>query len=229
MSISLRIEAGQTVALVGPNGSGKSTLSKLIAQLIFPSSGTVLWNGQDASNFDADQLRSRVAIAHQSPFLFLHTVLENVAFGRGSYGSVDEDEVADALRRAQVGAFGKTASALGQHIGPEFGGIQPSGGQAQGISVARALFADREILILDEPTSSIDPGREAAMMAEVRAHAAARTTVIVAHRLSSVRFADIIVVLDQGRIVEQGTHDELLDRENGLYAALYQAHRTEVG
>jgi ATP-binding cassette subfamily B protein len=215
--ISLQIPPGQTVALVGATGAGKSTMAKLIARFYDPTSGAVLVDGHDLRQVTSRSLRSQMGIVPQEAFLFSGTVAENIAFGRPD---ADADQVRAAA--AAVGAEEFIAD-LPNGYDTEIGerGTQLSAGQRQLLAFARALIADPRILVLDEATSNVDLHSEARIEQGLRRLLAGRTSIVIAHRLSTIRQAGRIVVLEHGRIAEQGTHDELIDAE-GRYYELYR-------
>ncbi len=215
--VSLDIPPGQTVALVGATGAGKSTMAKLIARFYDPTSGAVLVDGHDLREVSSSSLRSQMGIVPQEAFLFSGTVAENIAFGRPG---AQESQIRDAA--ATVGAE-EFISELPNGYDTEVGerGAQLSAGQRQLIAFARALIADPRILVLDEATSNVDLHSEARIERGLRRLLAGRTSIVIAHRLSTIRQAGRIVVLEHGRIAEQGTHDELIDAE-GRYFELYR-------
>jgi ABC-type multidrug transport system fused ATPase/permease subunit len=206
-AIDLEVEAGRTVALVGPSGSGKTSLVALIARLYDPSEGTIEIDGADVRSVDVASLRSEVAFVADDSFLFTASVAENIAYARPE---ASREEIEAAARRAQADEFirdlpGGYETRVGER------GLTLSGGQRQRVAIARALLADPRILILDDATSSVDATTEAAIKAGLREAMEGRTTFVIAHRLSTVSLADEIVVLDGGRIVDRGTHAELLE------------------
>jgi ATP-binding cassette subfamily B protein len=215
--IDLTIPAGQTVALVGETGAGKSTFAKLVARFYDPVEGRVLIDGHDLREVSAQSLRSQMGIVPQEGFLFSGTVRENIAFARP--GASDED-VREAARAVGADDF---IGALEHGYDTEVGerGVQLSAGQRQLIAFARALVADPRILILDEATSNVDVHTEGLIEHGLRRLVAGRTAIVIAHRLSTIRHASRIIVLEHGRVVEEGTHDELLDA-GGRYFKLYR-------
>jgi len=215
--VDLRVAPGQTVALVGATGAGKSTLAKLVARFYDPTEGRVLVDGHDLRDVSAHSLRSQMGIVPQEAFLFSGTVAENIAFGRPE---ATLQEVRDAATAVGAHPF---VEALEQGYDTQVGerGVALSSGQRQLLAFARALIADPRILILDEATSNVDLHTEGRIEVGLRRLLAGRTAIVIAHRLSTIRQAGRIVVLEGGQIVEQGTHDELIEAE-GAYWSLYR-------
>jgi ATP-binding cassette subfamily B protein len=210
--IDLHVEAGKTVALVGPSGAGKTSLVGLIARLYDPSEGSVLVDGADIREIDVDSLRSEIAFVADDSFLFTASVAENIAYARQD-ASLEEIEA--AARRAQADEFiRELPDGYETRVGER--GLTLSGGQRQRVAIARALLADPRILILDDATSSVDATTEEAIKSGLGEVMAGRTTFVIAHRLSTVSLADEVVVIDGGRIVDRGTHEELM-RGCGFY------------
>ncbi len=205
--VDFEVVAGSTVALVGPSGSGKTSLVALIARLYDPSEGSVLVDGVDVRSVEVESLRAEIAFVGDESFLFSASVAENIAYPRSD---ASREEIEAAARRAQAADFiedlpGGYDTVVGER------GLTLSGGQRQRVAIARALLADPRILILDDATSSVDATTEAAIKGGLREVMDGRTTFIIAHRLSTVSLADEVIVMDGGRIVDRGTHAELLE------------------
>jgi len=214
--VSFQINAGQMIGLVGPTGSGKSTIVSLIPRFYDPGSGSVLIDGTDVRDFTIHGLRSQIAYVLQETVLFRGTVADNIAYGKGS---ATRDEIITAAKLANADEFiSKMPHGYDTLVGDR--GDTLSGGQRQRIGIARAIIRDNPILILDEPTAALDTESEKAVMEALQRLMKGRTVITIAHRLSTIREADKIIVLKDGLLVEQGSHDELL-ANNGLYADLY--------
>jgi ATP-binding cassette subfamily B protein len=205
--IDLDVPAGRTVAVVGGTGSGKTTLVSLIPRLYDPTAGSVVVDGTDVRDVDLGALRREIAMVSDDPFLFSATVRENVAYARPD---ASEEEIERAARQAGIHDF---IVGLPEGYDTMIGerGLTVSGGQRQRIAIARALLRDPRILILDDATSSVDATTEAEIKNALRGLMRTRTTFIIGHRLSTIALADEIVVLEEGRIVARGPHDELVE------------------
>jgi subfamily B ATP-binding cassette protein MsbA len=215
--IDLTAEPGETIALVGPSGAGKSTLVSLLPRFYDPQSGRILIDGRDLRELELPELRAMLAMVPQEIHLFSGTVAENIRYGRPG---ASDSEVIGAARAANAHEFiGEFPEGYETVVGER--GVRLSGGQRQRVAIARALLRDPRILILDEATSSLDSESEALVQAALERLLAGRTTFVIAHRLATVLSADRIVVLDRGRIVEQGSHAALLAHA-GLYRELYR-------
>lgn len=216
--INLKVEPGQVVAIVGRTGAGKTSLASLLLRFYDPSTGSILLDKHDLRDMPVTWLRQQVGIVLQDPILFSETIAENIGFGRPG---ASMEEIQSAARRAQAHEFiAQLPNGYKTMLGER--GVNLSGGQRQRLSIARAFLKNAPILILDEPTSSLDTQTEQALLTSLRELMRGRTTFIIAHRLSTVRHADIIVALENGTIVEQGNHEDLL-KKNSTYAQLYRS------
>jgi ATP-binding cassette subfamily B protein len=229
--VNLRVDGGRTVALVGPSGAGKTSLVGLIARLYDPSEGTVLVDGADIREIEVGSLRSQVAFVSDDSFLFTASVAENIAYPRSD---APLEEIEAAARRAQAAGFiEELPESYETRVGER--GLTLSGGQRQRIAIARALLANPRVLILDDATSSVDATTESAIKTGLQEVMKGRTTFIIAHRLSTVSLADEVIVMDGGRIVDRGTHAELLEgcgfyreiAEHGLADQVFLQHDLE--
>jgi subfamily B ATP-binding cassette protein MsbA len=216
--IDLQIRPGETVALVGPSGGGKTTLANLLPRFYSPDSGRVLLDGHDLEALTLDTLRANVALVSQEVVLFNDSIFANIAYG-GMSGASEKEVVAAAEAAHAMSFIRETPEGLNTLIGEN--GLRLSGGQRQRLAIARALLKNAPVLILDEATSALDSESERAVQAALDVLMRGRTTVVIAHRLSTIERADRIAVLDRGRVVELGRHDELLAAE-GVYSRLYR-------
>jgi ABC-type multidrug transport system fused ATPase/permease subunit len=222
--LNLHIEPGQMVGLVGPSGSGKSTLVSLITRFYDVKDGAVKIDGHDVREVDLKDLRSNISVVPQEAYLFHGTIRDNIAYGRPD---ADFADVMEAARGANAHDFiMRLSDGYDTHVGER--GTKLSGGERQRISIARAILDDPKILILDEATSAVDTESEVAIQTALDRLMMGRTTLAIAHRLSTVKNADKLVVMEQGRIVEEGTHDELITLEDGLYKRLVEM-QTKLG
>ena len=225
--VSLELRRGEVVALVGANGSGKTTLAKMIAQLYQPASGQVLWNGSDAATLDPEALRREIAVIFQDFERYHFTAAENIEFGRIEAAPAPERLVQAAEQASAREFIEALGSGFDSLLGPEFiGGHDLSVGQWQRLAIARAFFRDASVIVLDEPSSALDPEAEAQLFENIRELCVGRAVVIISHRFSTVTSADRIYVLEHGLVVDQGSHRELMEA-GGEYARLFtiQAER----
>ncbi|MEI6336993.1 MAG: ABC transporter ATP-binding protein [Verrucomicrobiota bacterium] len=214
--IDFAVEPGQCVAIVGPTGSGKSSVLGLLPRFYDPTGGRILFDGMDLRDFDVDDLRRRIGIVFQESFLFSTTVAENIAFG---HPEASRELIEKAARIAAAHDF---ICDLPKGYDTVLGeaGVGLSGGQKQRMAIARAVLLDPPILVLDDPTAAVDPGTEHEIAAAIETAMAGRTTFLVAHRPAMLRRADLVIVLDHGRIAQTGTHDDLMAREGYYLDAL---------
>jgi ABC-type multidrug transport system fused ATPase/permease subunit len=215
-NISFSIEKNKMVALVGPSGAGKSTIASLLLRLYEPEKGIIYYDDLNGSEIPLSQLRKQIGLVPQDTFLFGGTIRENIAYGRTN---ASEDEIIEASKKANAWEFierfpDKLETIVGER------GTQLSGGQRQRIAIARAILKSPKILILDEATSSLDSASEKMVQDAMEKLMQDRTSIVIAHRLSTIKKADVILVLENGKLVEKGTHEELESLENGLYNKL---------
>ena len=220
--IDLDVPPGTTLAVVGPSGAGKSTLSRLLFRFYDPLAGRITIDGQDISHVSQPSLRAAIGIVPQDSVLFNDTIGYNIGYGKGG---ASQAEIEEAARGAAIADFiAQLPEGYDARVGER--GLKLSGGEKQRVAIARTLLKNPPILILDEATSALDSRTEAAIQATLRNIAARRTSIVIAHRLTTIVDADQIVVLDQGVVVEKGTHAELLD-EGGLYAEMWERQQSE--
>ena len=216
-NLSLTLKAGKTTGIVGSTGAGKTTLTRLMLRFAQPSSGHIIWSGKDIGEWSLKHLRSSIALVEQHITLFPTSILENIRYGRPTATNDDVYRAADA---AEVTEFIATLPGGWDTMIGE-GGYRLSGGQRQRLAIARAVLKDAPMLILDEATSAVDNETEASLQRSIEYVSAGRTTVIIAHRLSTIRNCDIIMVMDDGKIVEQGNHEKLVEFD-GIYSKLWR-------
>lgn len=222
--VTVSLPKGSLTALVGPSGSGKSTLLKLCARFYDPQQGVVRFDGMSMTEIEPESLMRRISMVFQDVYLFQDTIRNNIRFGRSD---ATEEQIVDAAKKAQCHEFIlRLPKGYDTLVGE--GGCTLSGGEKQRLSIARALLKDAQIVLLDEATASLDPENEVEVQRAINTLIAGRTVIVIAHRLKTIRNADKIVVLDGGRIAEQGTHDRLL-RQEGLYARLWTIQEQTAG
>tara|TARA_B000000441_G_C21738159_1_gene351527 strand:+ start:87 stop:1772 length:1686 start_codon:yes stop_codon:yes gene_type:complete len=215
-NLNLEISPGSTIGVVGATGAGKTTLLRMLLRFCDPNSGKIEWCGKELKEWKLESLRSSIALVEQNVTVFPATIKENILYGKPD---ASDAEVEDAAKVAEISGFIETLPEGWSTLIGE-GGKRLSGGQRQRLAIARAIIKDAPLLILDEATSAVDNETEAALQRSIQKISNDRTTLIVAHRLSTIRNADEIIVLDNGKIVEKGTHDSLLNH-NGVYAKLW--------
>ena len=220
--LSLTLSAGKTTGIVGSTGAGKTTLTRLLLRFAQPNSGRIVWAGKGIDEWSLKHLRSSIALVEQHITLFPTSILENIRYGNPN--AIDE-EVYEAAKIAEVSEFVNTLPEKWDTLVGE-GGYRLSGGQRQRLAIARAVLKDAPLLILDEATSAVDNETEAALQRSIELVGKDRTTVIIAHRLSTIRGANTILVMDDGKIVERGTHDDLIQKE-GIYQKLWKVQTGE--
>jgi ATP-binding cassette subfamily B protein len=221
---SVTIRPGERVGLVGHSGSGKTTFVKLIQRLYDVNDGAILIDGQNIADVQQASLRGQIAIVQQEPILFHRTLAENIAYGRPS---ASRAEIVEAARQANAHDF-IVSLPKGYETMVGERGVKLSGGERQRVAIARAFLADAPILILDEATSSLDSESEVMIQQAMERLMVGRTTLVIAHRLSTVRALDRLLVFDKGRIVEEGDHDALIRLKGGIYRRLFERQALEL-
>ena len=219
---SVNIDAGSTIGIVGSTGSGKTTLTRFLLRFIEPSAGSIIWGGRDIREYTVDSLRDSIALVSQHVTLFPTSILENIRYGRND---ATDEEVKQAAHTAEAFEFIEELPNQWETFVGE-GGYRLSGGQRQRIAIARAVLKDAPLLVLDEATSAVDNETEAALQRSIARISKNRTTIIVAHRLSTVRHSNSILVLESGNVIEQGKHEDLLSH-GGKYATLWSVQMGE--
>jgi ATP-binding cassette subfamily B protein/subfamily B ATP-binding cassette protein MsbA len=221
---NVTVPGGFVVALVGRSGAGKTTVTDLVARFHDPTSGRILLNGSDLRDFRLGTYRDLLAIVQQEVFLFDGSVRDNIAYARHD---ATDAEVEDAARRANAHEFiAKLPEEYETQIGER--GVKLSGGQQQRLAIARAILASPQILILDEATSNLDTESEQLIQASMATLLAGRTTFVIAHRLSTIRRADLILLMDEGRVIERGTHEELMTVRGAYYGMVVRQMESQV-
>jgi ATP-binding cassette subfamily B protein len=215
--ISFDVKPGETLAILGPSGAGKSTLIHVLLRLYDNTEGSVRLDGHELSELPRKWVRGQLSVVMQEPFLYSKTLLENIRLGRGS---ADEDSIANAAKTAHIH---DTITSFPEGYNTMIGerGITLSGGQRQRVAIARAVLRDPPVLILDDALSAVDSETESVILGALQSRRGIRTTLVIAHRLSTLAAADRVIVLDKGRIIQSGTHAELAAAE-GLYRRLWQ-------
>ncbi len=217
-NVNLEIETGEKVALVGPSGAGKTTFVRLLLRLYSPTAGKIIIDGQDISQVTQESLRKNISMVPQDPILFHRTLAENISYGKRD---ATRQEIEQAAKLAHCDEFIKDLPlGLDTYVGER--GIKLSGGERQRVAIARAILKNAPILILDEATSSLDSHSELLIQDALNNLMKGKTVIVIAHRLSTIQKMDRIIVVDQGKILEQGTHSGLLKKENSLYRTLWQ-------
>ena len=215
---SIRIEPGERVGLVGHSGSGKTTFVKLLHRLYDVTGGRIIVDGQDIAHVTQDSLRAQLALVPQEPILFHRSLKENIAYGRPG---AKPWEIEEAARLANAHAFiERQAKGYATLVGER--GVKLSGGERQRVALARAFLANAPVLVLDEATSSLDSESEALIQEAMQRLIAGRTAIVIAHRLATVRMLDRILVFDNGEVVEEGRHDDLVRMTGGIYRRLFE-------
>ena len=225
---NVTVPGGSVIALVGRSGAGKTTVTDLVARFHDPTRGRILLNGSDIRDFKLATYRDLLAIVQQDVFLFDGSVRDNIAYGRHD---ATDAEVEDAARRANAHEFiDRLPDRYDTFIGER--GVKLSGGQQQRLAIARAILASPQILILDEATSNLDTESEQLIQASMASLLAGRTTFVIAHRLSTIRRADLILLMEDGRIIERGTHEELMGARGGYHDMVLrqmESHQQQEG